>query len=177
MLLYVVRHGQTEWNNESRVQGRTDIDLTASGREEAYDLQKLVSGLDIDVIISSPLKRAQETAQILADNRLPITFDDRLIERSWGINEGKTLDDVDTYLCWDVLLNTNDNDIERIQDFMYRVSDFIEEMKMLYHNKKVLIVSHSAVVRVVHYLLGRIPEDGNLSKIDIPNLRIIEYEI
>ena len=43
--------------------------------------------------------------------------------------------------------------------------------------KKVLVVTHSAVLRVIHYMLGKIPEDGNLSKIHIPNLRIIEYEV
>jgi len=177
MKIYLVRHGQTEWNMESRIQGRKDIDLTDFGREEAYGLQSLVAELDIDIVISSPLKRAKETAQILANNKLPITFDDRLIERDWGINEGKTLDEVDTYKCWDVLLNIGDNEIEKIQDFMKRVSDFIEEKRIVYHNKKILIVSHSAVVRVFHYLLGRIPEDGNLSRMEIPNLRIIEYEI
>ena len=60
---------------------------------------------------------------------------------------------------------------------MYRVSDFIEDIKRRYNDKNVLVVTHSAVSRVIHYLLGTIPEDANLSRIDIPNLRIIEYKI
>ena len=60
---------------------------------------------------------------------------------------------------------------------MYRVSNFIEDIKVRYNDKNVLVVTHSAVSRVIHYLLGTIPEDGNLSRISIPNLRIIEYKI
>ena len=87
------------------------------------------------------------------------------------------LEGLDTWDCWDVILNTNVQNIERIQDFMSRVSEFLEEIKIRYKDKKVLLVTHSAVVRVIHYLLGTIPEDGNLSRINIPNLRIIEYEV
>ena len=79
--------------------------------------------------------------------------------------------------CWDVILNTNVQGIERVQDFMKRISEFIEDIKEKYPDKKVLVVAHSAVLRVIHYLLGRIPEDGDLTKIEIPNLRIIEYEL
>jgi len=177
MKIYVARHGETVWNAEHRVQGSTDIELTDKGRDEAYEIQPMISDLDIDFVIASPLKRAFETAEILIDGRLPIMVDDRLTERSWGDNEGKTLDEVDTVNCWNVSMNISDNDIEQIQDFMQRVSDFIEDIKRKYHNRNVLIVSHSAVVRVVHYLLGRIPDDRDLSKIDIPNLRILEYEL
>ena len=177
MLLYVVRHGQTEWNLKHLVQGISDIPLTDKGIEEAYNLQELVASLDIDVVISSPLERARKTAAIITDNKLPINTDDRIKERDWGMNEGAPIDSVDTIDCWDVILNTNVQNIERIQDFMLRVSDFIEDIKVRYKDKKVLVVTHSAVIRVIHYMLGRIPDDGDLSKIDIPNLRILEYEV
>ena len=177
MKIYVVRHGETIWNAENRAQGRIDIDLTEAGKEEAYDLQDLIEEISIDFVFSSPLKRAKETAEILINNRLPVIIDDRLIERSWGQNEGKLLSEIDTSNCWDVSLNTDINDIERIQDFMQRIADAIEDMKMRYYGRNILIVSHSAVVRVVHYLLGRIPDDGDLSRINIPNLRILEYEL
>lgn len=177
MILYVVRHGQTEWNLKHLVQGISDIPLTEKGIEEAYKLQELVASLDIDVVISSPLERARKTAQIITNNKLPINTDDRIKERDWGMNEGAEIDSVDTIDCWDVILNTNVQNIERIQDFMLRVSSFIEDIKVRYKDKKVLVVTHSAVIRVIHYMLGRIPDDGDLSKIDIPNLRILEYEV
>ena len=177
MNLYVVRHGETIWNVEHKVQGITDIPLTDKGRLEASELQDLISTLNIDVVISSPLSRAKETAKILIDSKLPINTDDRIKERDWGMNEGALIDTVDRWDCWDVILNTKVQNIECIQDFMYRVSNFIEEIKIKYKDKNVLIVTHSAVSRVIHYLLGTIPEDANLSRINIPNLRIIEYKI
>ena len=177
MNLYVVRHGETIWNVERKAQGITDIPLTDKGRLEAKELQELISTLNIDVVISSPLNRARETAKILVDSKLPINTDDRIKERDWGMNEGAIIDTVDTWDCWDVILNTKVQNIECIQDFMYRVSNFIEDIKVRYKDKNVLIVTHSAVSRVIHYLLGTIPEDGNLSRISIPNLRIIEYKI
>ena len=177
MNLYVVRHGETIWNVEHKVQGITDIPLTEKGMKEAEELQELISTLNIDVVISSPLIRARETAKILVDFKLPINTDDRIKERDWGMNEGALIDAVDRWDCWDVVLNTKVQNIECIQDFMYRVSNFIEEIKIKHKDKNVLIVTHSAVSRVIHYLLGTIPEDANLSRIDIPNLRIIEYKI
>ena len=177
MKLYVVRHGETIWNVENRVQGITDIPLTDKGRLDATLQKDFVKSLDIDVVISSPLDRAIETAKILTDNKLPINTDDRIKERDWGLNEGADIDSVDRIDCWDVILNTRVQNIESIQDFMYRVSSFLEDIKVRYKDKKVLLVTHSAVIRVIHYLLGTIPEDGDLSKINIPNLRIMEYDL
>lgn len=177
MNLYVVRHGKTIWNEQRKVQGISDIPLTDEGRKETQELVPLVKKLNIDVVISSPLSRAKETAKILVDSKLPINIDDRIKERDWGMNEGANIDEVDKWDCWDVILNTKVQNIECIQDFMYRVSDFIEDIKEKYKNKNVLIVTHSAVSRVIHYLLESIPEDANLSRINIPNLRIIEYKI
>lgn len=177
MKLYVVRHGETIWNVENRVQGITDIPLTDKGRLDATLQKDFVKSLDIDVVISSPLDRAIETAKILTDNKLPINTDDRIKERDWGMNEGADIDSVDRIDCWDVILNTRVQNIESIQDFMYRVSSFLEDIKVRYKDKKVLLVTHSAVIRVIHYLLGTIPEDGDLSKINIPNLRIMEYDL
>lgn len=177
MNLYVVRHGKTIWNEKRKVQGITDIPLTDEGRLETRELVPLVKKLNIDIVISSPLSRTIETAQILVESKLPINTDDRIKERDWGMNEGANIDEVDKWDCWDVVLNTKVQNIECIQDFMYRVSEFIEDIKIRYKDKNVLVVTHSAVSRVIHYLLGSIPEDANLSRIHIPNLRIIEYKI
>ena len=177
MKLYVVRHGETIWNAENRVQGVSDIPLTDKGRLDATLLKDLVKEINVDVVIASPLDRAIETAEILTDGKLPINTDDRIKERDWGLNEGANIDEVDRWDCWDVILNTKVQNIESIQDFMYRVSSFLEDIKVRYKDKKVLVVTHSAVIRVIHYLLGTIPEDGNLSRINIPNLRILEYEL
>ena len=177
MKLYVVRHGETIWNVENRVQGITDIPLTDQGRLDATLLKDLVKDINIDVVISSPLERAIETAKILTDGKMPINTDDRIKERDWGLNEGANIDEVDRWDCWDVILNTRVQNIEIVQDFMYRVSSFLEDIKVRYKDKNVLVVTHSAVIRVIHYMLGTIPEDGDLTRMDIPNLRILEYEL
>ena len=177
MILYVVRHGKTKWNLEHRCQGISDIPLAEEGKKAAEELQSLVSTLGIDIVFASPLSRAIDTAKIITNGEIPINIDDRLMERDWGMNEGMVVDEIDQIDCWDVILNTNVQGIERVQDFMSRISDFIEDIKVKYSDKKVLVVAHSAVLRVIHYLLGTIPEDGDLTKIEIPNLRLIEYEI
>ena len=92
MILYVVRHGKTEWNLEHRCQGVSDIPLVDEGRESAKELVPLVSGLGIDIVFSSPLSRAYETAKIITNNSIPINIDDRLTERDWGMNEGMKID-------------------------------------------------------------------------------------
>src|SRR5262249_52425940 len=87
--LVVVRHGQTDWNIEGRFQGQLDIPLNAAGRKQAEDLRHRLSGLDFDATFSSPLRRAVETAQIIAGS-LPIRADERLTEIHHGYWQGKT---------------------------------------------------------------------------------------
>ena len=88
MVLYVTRHGATLKNELGLIQGQTECDLSNKGIEEAEKLATTVKNIDIDVVISSPLKRAYETARIITEGRLPINTDDRLIERDWGMCEG-----------------------------------------------------------------------------------------
>ena len=177
MILYVVRHGETEKNKYGLIQGQTECDLSKNGIEKAKELIPIVINLKIDVVISSPLKRAYDTASIITEGKYPINIDDRMIERNWGLCEGASIDDVDTVKCWNFFLNTGDNGIEKVQDLLKRVSEFLEDIKNKYPDKNVLVASHSAILRAIHYCLHNIPEDGDMSKIDIPNLRIIEYEI
>lgn len=177
MVLYVVRHGQTDKNKFGLVQGQTEADLNDVGISEAKKLQPLVKNLNIDVVISSPLRRAKDTAKIITDDKYPINTDDRLIERDWGMCEGAHIDEVDTVKCWNFFLNTDNNGIERVRDLLMRVSDFLEDIKVKYSDKNVLVVTHSAILRAIHYSLRPIPEDGDMSKLELPNLRIVEYEL
>ena len=67
MLLYLVRHGETDWNRSRRIQGRTDIELNDTGREQALATSRLLARREWNAVISSPLSRALETASIIAD--------------------------------------------------------------------------------------------------------------
>ena len=81
MRLYVARHGETEWNRLNKVCGRTDSPLTDTGLRQAQLLADKLDDCPIDVIIASPLSRAQKTAQAVAQRKhLQVVTDDRLIE-------------------------------------------------------------------------------------------------
>ena len=177
MKLYVVRHGETTQNQLGLVQGDTESDLSERGIEDAKALQELVNGLNIDVVISSPLRRAKDTANLMTGNKYELIIDDRLIERDYGLSEGKPVDPDLTIKYWDFNLNTDINEVEKVRDLLSRVSDLIEDLRVKYPDKNILLVSHSGVVRAIHYAINGIPEDGDLLKIEIPNLRIIEYDI
>ena len=177
MRLYVVRHGETVKNQFGLIQGQTEADLNERGIEEAKKLRELVDSLNIDLVISSPLRRAKDTAKLITNNQFDIIIDDRLIERNYGLSEGKPVDSDLTVKYWDFNLNTDINDVEKVRDLLARVSEFIEDIRFKYNDKNVLVVAHSAILRAIHYAINGIPEDGDLLKIEIPNLRIMEYDI
>ncbi len=92
---FVLRHGQTDWNQQMRLQGSTDIPLNDTGRIQAHRAAEILTGQGLTKIIASPLSRALETAQIVgATVGLAPVIDSRLIERNFGLFEGMTIDEV-----------------------------------------------------------------------------------
>ena len=90
MRLFLVRHGETDWNKERRIQGATDIPLNSFGRYLAEETAKGLKAVSLDVCFSSPLMRAYETAEIILRGRdVQIFADNRLIEMRFGEWEGK----------------------------------------------------------------------------------------
>ena len=88
-MLYIIRHGKTDWNVEHRLQGQTDTDLNEEGRRMAREAATEYANIHFDVCYCSPLLRARETAKILLDGRdIPIIYDDRLKEMGFGEFEG-----------------------------------------------------------------------------------------
>ena len=97
MKIYAARHGQTRWNVKNIVCGRSDIPLTAEGEKQAQALADIAADCRLDVIIASPMIRAQQTARAVADRcGIDVLTDERLIEQSFGIFEGASRDD-ETY--------------------------------------------------------------------------------
>lgn len=90
MILALVRHGQTDWNRDGLLQGSSDIPLNDTGREQARDALMTLRSRPWDAVLSSPLRRARETAQIIADGLgIPLgAAYDGLVERDYGELEG-----------------------------------------------------------------------------------------
>lgn len=88
-MLYIMRHGRTDWNVRQKLQGRTDIPLNDEGRAMAEKAREEYRETPLDLCYCSPLSRAEETARIVLTGRdIPIIRDDRLREMSFGAFEG-----------------------------------------------------------------------------------------
>ena len=183
MKIYVVRHGQTKWNLEGRIQGKTDIELNEKGREQAKTIRDLIAKYDIDLIISSPLKRAKETAEIINSKlKCPIIFDKALEERCYGEFEGevrKLIEDeiVNSQMLHNYNLNLDYKVIEPIKDLCNRVWGLLDNMKEKYKNKNILLISHGGVIRAINGYFEGIGEDGVIENPQLSNCEIKIYEM
>src|SRR5579872_7049036 len=93
--LYIVRHGETQWNVERRVQGQIDTPLTEHGKEQAKALGNLFKTIHFDAVFSSDLLRAQRTAELITlEKKLAVVTSELLRERSFGSFEGKYLEEI-----------------------------------------------------------------------------------
>lgn len=92
----MVRHGETDWNTEHRMQGRSDIPLNERGRKQASFAAKFLKDTPIDTIYTSPLSRARETAEIIRGERpIPVIPEEGLLEIDLGAWDGCTPEDLD----------------------------------------------------------------------------------
>ena len=152
-MLYILRHGRTEWNKDRKLQGQTDIPLDEEGRKMAIDAGRKCLDVHFDICFSSPLIRAHETAQLFLEGRdVPIIKDERLREMSFGTYEGEK--DVFTKPecpVRNLFLNPAeyypDGGAESIEQLKERTGIFLEEKvkPLLADGKDVLIVGHGAM--------------------------------
>lgn len=149
MKLYVARHGETEWNRLNKVCGRTDSHLTDKGLQQAQLLAERLDSCSIDVIIASPLSRAQETAGAVAERKhLPVITDERLIEQDYGVYEGVQRDDRD-FLNNKRIFAYRYPGGESMMDIARRTYDLIIETRETYPDSSVLFVCHNGICRVI----------------------------
>ena len=89
MKIYLVRHGETDWNQAGLLQGQTDIALNAQGLEQAHDAAERLKKVPFEIAFCSPLIRAKRTAEIIiGDRKITLTTDERLRELNFGPWEG-----------------------------------------------------------------------------------------
>jgi 2,3-bisphosphoglycerate-dependent phosphoglycerate mutase len=148
-----VRHGQTEWNVQARIQGQGDSALTDEGRAQARSLAERLARENFDVLVSSDLGRAAATAQAIAARcAKPVVLDARLRERHFGVGEGMTYDEVDrAYPGAFARIRNVDPDFvipggESRRQFHERVRGAFESLAMTHAGKTVVIVTHGGVL-------------------------------
>lgn len=158
MKIYLLRHGETDWNIEGRLQGRMDIPMNESGIEQVAAIGQFLknSGFWVGRIISSPLVRAKQTTEIIAkaiNFKGNILFDELLLERSFGKLEGE---------LWSSEIDLNDakHGIESVESLCQRA----QEILLKYVDEKdVLVVAHGAIIKamVAAWTNGKVPYEDN----------------
>lgn len=179
MKIYFTRHGETQWNSLDRICGITDIPLSENGKKQAEELaQKLAKGhIDIDMIICSPMIRAQETAAYCAEalGITPVT-DNRLREWDYGSFEGKHRT-AEGFLESKLEFGCRMPDGgESVFDIVNRTYGLVDELREKYPDKNILLVCHGGICRVLetYYRNMTVKEFANFF---MGNCELREFEI
>ncbi len=171
MLLYLVRHGETDWNRQHRIQGSTDIPLNETGREQARRAGALLSRRSWDAIVASPLSRAVETASIIAaELGLPLpTTDDQLVERNYGEAEGLDFEEMQRRFPDDTPVPGR----EKRSAVAARALEALMRIAHAHPDEAVLVVAHGGLIRAV---LRRVDPEGEHGMITNGSVHSFRYE-
>ena len=190
MKIYTVRHGQTEWNKKGLYQGKTDVPLNEEGKKQAMLVKEKLKDKKIDLIISSPLKRAKETAALfLGERKVPVIEDARIQEISFGVYEGLTCGK-DNYSIPDPEFHSFFEHPERYQtppggesleELGARTKAFMEDImhRPELQDKTVLVSSHGCATRgilnsirsfdMADFWHGGVPKNCSVALIRVEN--------
>lgn len=153
MKLFLVRHGQTDWNFAQRFQGQSDIPLNEAGRQQAHALAERLMNQDFDAVYSSDLKRALETGKIIAKDKADTRVDPRLREIHFGDWEGMRYAEIKEK--YPAALATWENDVyqnappggETVKQLTERVQSALNDFHREHTGQSVLIVAHGGVLQ------------------------------
>lgn len=183
-MLYLIRHGKTEWNELHRLQGRTDVPLSEAGREMARRAHDACLNVHFDVCYTSPLIRARETAEILLRGRdVPITEDARLMEMCFGEYEGITnIFDKPECPLRPLFLDparytASVGGAETFAELFRRTGAFLNDIvkPLLAQGKDVLIVGHGAMNSSIVCQIRGLPID-QFWTCGIENCKLMRFE-
>ena len=174
--IYILRHGQTDWNKNRQVQGHANTSLNESGIIQAEQIRSEVEKIHFDKIFCSPLDRAQQTLKIVLPN-VEYEVSEQIIERDFGDFEGKEITSFDYTGFWNYGKSSMFNTGEKIEDFQNRINSFIYYLKEEYKDKTVLLVCHGGVIMTFYAFFKGIPEDGDYLKNLTQNGQLIHFEI
>ena len=150
----LVRHGQTDWNFQEIIQGREDIPLNEVGKKQASQSAEALQSETWDIIISSPLIRAQETAKAIADavGLRSILLDERFVERNFGEVSGKRVSTVRQLIT--------DGDVkgmETDEEIVARCFSALQDVAKKHAGKRLIIVAHSHAIKAILHAIA--PDD------------------
>lgn len=188
MTLYVIRHGQTDWNAERRLQGQRDIDLNDIGREQARGNGVMLKDILGDEVgkydfVASPLARTRETMEIIrkAMGLQPDAYrtDPRLVEVSFGAWEGSTLKELKATQAdrlaernlgkWDFI--PPGEDAESYEILSWRIGSWLQSV-----SGPTVCVAHGGVIRALFRLIADIPKE-DAAEGEIPQDRILQINL
>lgn len=157
--IYLTRHGQTLWNLEKRLQGRGNSPLTEDGIERAKELRDRLKNIHIDIIYSSPIERAFETAKIIkGDKDIEIITDNGFMEMSFGDYEGRRTDEImKENPSWDISLIMKGStklsapNGENLGEVRIRVANTMDKIIKRNIGKTILIVAHGITLKAIMY--------------------------
>jgi probable phosphoglycerate mutase len=166
--ILIIRHGQTAWNTQKRLQGHSDIPLNENGRLQAVTLAKVLRDEPLDAIFSSDLQRAYQTAYEIAKiHNLPVHQDRSFRERCYGICEGMKDGEIreaypESYKAWyaadpDHFFPDGERKTESPRQFHHRAVNAIRKAATRYPGKKIAIVTHFGVIETAYRTAQNIP--------------------
>jgi broad specificity phosphatase PhoE len=170
VLLYLVRHGETDWNKQRRIQGMTDIPLNETGRQQAARTGRLLSAREWDAVITSPLSRAFETGSIIAaELGLPTpTTNDKLVERNYGEAEGLDFAELHRLFPEDAPVPGR----EKRSAVASRAVEALLQIAEEHPGEAVIVVSHGGLIRSVLRRLDPEAEYGMITNGSVHSFRV-----
>ncbi|MGB0129897.1 MAG: histidine phosphatase family protein [Rhodocyclaceae bacterium] len=170
-ILCVARHGETDWNTAGILQGWIDVPINANGRQQAYELAENLGRWRFQLVFTSPLRRASETASIVAEilGLPPPLIAEGLRERNFGLAQGKPkseLSATDPNLYREILRRNPACEFEQgetMDEFADRVLDSLKEIANRHAGARMLVITHGWVMDVITRHIGHLPRSTVLN--------------
>lgn len=176
MKLYLTRHGETAWNKEDKVCGRTDLPLNETGVAQARQTCEKLAAVHFDRVVCSPMLRARQTAALICEGRdIPIEHDMRLIEQDYGIYEGVDRHD-EGFLNNKRSFATRYPGGESHMSTALRVYACLEDWAARCPEESILMVCHGGVCRVIESYFHDLTNE-EFFRFAMHNCEVREYEI
>jgi len=172
-MVYLVRHGQTDWNLFRRANGITDTFLNTTGIEQAKHLAEELKDVSFDVCFCSPQTRARQFCEIIHKGH--VIFDERLTEIVCGDFEGME-ETPEMMKAAFQAFQTGDKGTERMDLFINRNCDFCDSVMDEYKGKNILIVTHAYNTRVINYCFKGKPKHYDFLERVVENGKAIMFE-